>query len=176
MHLVLWYVVLVCHQYDVCEKYFDSVYVGGYGGLSESGLCVFCKLWPVCFLVLCLVHYICQSLETTSSFLPPSLLSICTLLLHLYNNLISSIYAFQLHQLCTPPWTSSHSPLSHFLSHIFSLTYNCPHVLYCFISTTCMSSSLLAIGHASAAYRNPSCSSIAGCHPFPPPHSFLARC
>ena len=22
-----------------------------YGGLSESGLCVFCKLWPVCSLV-----------------------------------------------------------------------------------------------------------------------------
>ena len=30
---------------------FGSVYVGGYGGLSESGLCVFCKLCPVCFLV-----------------------------------------------------------------------------------------------------------------------------
>ena len=28
------------------------MYVGGYGGLSESGLCVFCKLYPVCFLVL----------------------------------------------------------------------------------------------------------------------------
>ena len=28
-----------------------SVYVGGYGGLSESGLCVFCKLCPFCFLV-----------------------------------------------------------------------------------------------------------------------------
>ena len=28
-----------------------TVYVGGYGGLSESGLCVFCKLCPVCFLV-----------------------------------------------------------------------------------------------------------------------------
>ena len=46
MHLTLWYVLLVCHQYDVCENY-----VGGYGGLSESGLCVFCKLCPVCFLV-----------------------------------------------------------------------------------------------------------------------------
>ena len=32
------YVVLVCHQYDVCKKYVGSVYVGGYGGLSESGL------------------------------------------------------------------------------------------------------------------------------------------
>ena len=42
MHLALWYVLLVCHQYDVCE---NSV------GLSESGLCVFCKLCPVCFLV-----------------------------------------------------------------------------------------------------------------------------
>ena len=51
MHLSLWYVVLVCHQYDVCENSVSSVYVGGYGGLSESGLCVFCKLCPVCFLV-----------------------------------------------------------------------------------------------------------------------------
>ena len=29
MHLALWYVVLVCHQYDVCENYVGSVYVGG---------------------------------------------------------------------------------------------------------------------------------------------------
>ena len=43
--------VLVCHQHDVCEISVGSVYVGGYGGLSESGLCVFCKLCPVCFLV-----------------------------------------------------------------------------------------------------------------------------
>ena len=48
---ILWYVLLVCHQYDVCENSVGSVYVGGYGGLSESGLCVFCKLRPVCFLV-----------------------------------------------------------------------------------------------------------------------------
>ena len=40
MHLALWYVVLVCHQYNVCENSDGSVYVGGYGGLSESGLCV----------------------------------------------------------------------------------------------------------------------------------------
>ena len=33
-------------QYDVCENYVD-----GYGGLSESGLYVFCKLCQVCFLV-----------------------------------------------------------------------------------------------------------------------------
>ena len=38
MHLALWYVVLVCHQYDFCKNSVGSVYVGGYGGLSESGL------------------------------------------------------------------------------------------------------------------------------------------
>ena len=43
--------MLVCHQYDVCENYVGSVYIGGYGGLSESGLCVFRKLCPVSFLV-----------------------------------------------------------------------------------------------------------------------------
>ena len=51
MHLALWYVLLVCHQYDVCENSVGSVYVGGYGGLSESGLCVLCKLCQVGFLV-----------------------------------------------------------------------------------------------------------------------------
>ena len=34
MHLVLWYVVFVFHQYDVCKTHVGSVYVGGYGGLS----------------------------------------------------------------------------------------------------------------------------------------------
>ena len=34
-----------------CKNYVGSVYVGGYGGLSESGLCVFCQLCPVSFLV-----------------------------------------------------------------------------------------------------------------------------
>ena len=44
--------MLVCHQCgDVCENSVGSVYVGGYSGLSESGLYVFCKLCPVCFLV-----------------------------------------------------------------------------------------------------------------------------
>ena len=38
MHLSLWYVVRVCHQYDVCENYVGSVCIGGYGGLSESGV------------------------------------------------------------------------------------------------------------------------------------------
>ena len=50
MHLALWYVVLVCYQYDFCENSVGSVYIG-YGGLSESGLCVFRKLCPVSFLV-----------------------------------------------------------------------------------------------------------------------------
>ena len=52
MHLALWYVLLVCHQYDVCEHTVGSVYVDGCGGLSESGLCVFLELCPVSFLVL----------------------------------------------------------------------------------------------------------------------------
>ena len=34
MHLALWYGVLVCHQYDVCESSVGSVYVGGYGGTT----------------------------------------------------------------------------------------------------------------------------------------------
>ena len=51
IHLAHWYVVLVCHQYAVCENYVGSVYAGGYGGLSESGLCVFHELCPVSFLV-----------------------------------------------------------------------------------------------------------------------------
>ena len=45
------YVVFVFHQYDVCEKSVGSVYIGGYGGLSESGLYVFHELCPVSFLV-----------------------------------------------------------------------------------------------------------------------------
>ena len=51
MHLAIWYVVLVCHQYDVCKNSVDSVYVAGYGGLSKSGLCVFRELRPVSLLV-----------------------------------------------------------------------------------------------------------------------------
>ena len=43
--------MLVCHQYGVCENYVGSVYIGGRDGLSESGLCVFRKLFPVKFLV-----------------------------------------------------------------------------------------------------------------------------
>ena len=33
------------------KKYVSSVYIGGYGGLSESGLCVFRELFPVRFRV-----------------------------------------------------------------------------------------------------------------------------
>ena len=40
VHLALWYGVLVCHQYDVCKNYVGSVYVGGYGCLSERGHCL----------------------------------------------------------------------------------------------------------------------------------------
>ena len=32
---------------DVCENSVSSVYVGGYGGLSKSRLCVFRKLCPI---------------------------------------------------------------------------------------------------------------------------------
>ena len=48
---LLWYTVLVCHQNDVSEYSIGSVYDGEYGGLSESRLCVLCKLCPVGFLV-----------------------------------------------------------------------------------------------------------------------------
>ena len=51
MLLTLWYVVLVCHQYDVCTNYVGNVYSGGYSSLSESVLCVFRELCPVSFLV-----------------------------------------------------------------------------------------------------------------------------
>ena len=53
MHLTLWYIVFVCHQNVVCENYIASVYVGWYCGLIQSGHCVFGKLCPVRFLVVC---------------------------------------------------------------------------------------------------------------------------
>ena len=52
MRLTLWYIVFACYQ-DVCENLIDSVYVGGYCGLGESGLWVFSKLYSVGFLVVC---------------------------------------------------------------------------------------------------------------------------
>ena len=45
--------MFVCHHNDVCEDYICSAYVGEYCGLSESKLCVFGKLCPVGFLVVC---------------------------------------------------------------------------------------------------------------------------
>ena len=55
--------MLVCHLYDVCKNYVGSVYVGEYGGLSESGLCVFRELCPVSFLVVGFIvvysHVVC---------------------------------------------------------------------------------------------------------------------
>ena len=53
MYLTLWYIVLICHPNDACEHAICSVYVGKYGGLSESGLCVFRKVCPVDFFVVC---------------------------------------------------------------------------------------------------------------------------
>ena len=47
MHLALWYVVLVCHQYDVFKHYLGSVY----DGLNECGRCAFRELCLVNFLV-----------------------------------------------------------------------------------------------------------------------------
>ena len=52
--------------FDVCKQYIGSVYVGGYGGLSECGLCVFHELCPVSFLVVSespsdLLYYVVMS-------------------------------------------------------------------------------------------------------------------
>ena len=58
MHLAFSCAVLVCHQYDICKNSVSSVYVGGYGGLSESGFCVFRELCPFSFLV---VGLLCPS-------------------------------------------------------------------------------------------------------------------
>ena len=51
MHL--WYIVFICHQDDARENSIGSVsvYVAGYCGLSENGLCIFGKLCPVGFLI-----------------------------------------------------------------------------------------------------------------------------
>ena len=43
--------MLVCYQFDVCRHSVGKLYVGGYSGLSDSGLCVFRELCPVCVLV-----------------------------------------------------------------------------------------------------------------------------
>ena len=46
-------IVVVCHHNYIWENDIVSVYVGGYCGLSESELCVFCKLWLVSLRVVC---------------------------------------------------------------------------------------------------------------------------
>ena len=51
MHHTIWYVVIFCHQDDVCKHYIGSLYVGGYGGLSKNGPCSFHKLYQNYFLV-----------------------------------------------------------------------------------------------------------------------------
>ena len=51
LYPALWYVILVYNQYDVCKDCVGSVYFGGYGGLSQSGLCVFRELFPVSFFI-----------------------------------------------------------------------------------------------------------------------------
>ena len=51
MHLALWYVVLVCHQYDVCENYVAVCMLVGMVVRAKADSCVFCKLCPGCFLV-----------------------------------------------------------------------------------------------------------------------------
>ena len=53
LQLSLGIMCFICHQNDVCENYIGSVYVGGYCRLGESGFCVFGKLCPVGFLVVC---------------------------------------------------------------------------------------------------------------------------
>ena len=45
-----------------CENSIGSVYIDGYGGLSESGLCVFRELCPVSFLVVDECPSVCCSL------------------------------------------------------------------------------------------------------------------
>ena len=47
--LLVSFLCVICHY--VCKNYVGSMHIGGYGGLSESGLCVFRELCPVSFLV-----------------------------------------------------------------------------------------------------------------------------
>ena len=53
MNLTLWYIVFVRDHNDVCKNYIGSVYVGGYCGLSKSGLYIFGILCAVVFLIVC---------------------------------------------------------------------------------------------------------------------------
>ena len=49
MHLAFGMLCLSAISMMFVKNYVGSVYVGGYGGLSESGLCVFRELCPVSF-------------------------------------------------------------------------------------------------------------------------------
>ena len=70
VHLTHWYIVFVCHQNDVCKDAIDSVYVGGYCGLSESELGVFSKLCPVGFLIVCECSSVLLQSVVMSAFKP----------------------------------------------------------------------------------------------------------
>ena len=55
------------------KKYVDSVYVGGYGGPSDCGLCVFREFCPVSFLVVgecpsVLLHYVVMSVVNCGDY------------------------------------------------------------------------------------------------------------
>ena len=64
--ILLFCIVFFCYQNDFCEYSIGSVYVGGYCGPSESGICIFGKLCSVGFRVVCksslfLLHAIVMS-------------------------------------------------------------------------------------------------------------------
>ena len=99
-----------------------------------------------------------HALETT--IFVPSAISIFILLILLYNISPSSIYVFQLHHLFTPPWTPSHSAVSHILLHIHSLSqylHSC--LLHCSPSDTHHLHINPMLGSSSTGYDS-----------FPPPH------
>ena len=62
MHLTLLYIVFVCHQNDVCEKYISSVYVGGYCGLSEVDYVSYVNCVQSAFLLFVNVRQFCCNL------------------------------------------------------------------------------------------------------------------
>ena len=55
MHLTLWYIMLVCHQNDVCENYIGSL-ICWWLLWSERN----CKSCPVGFLVVCKCRLCCN--------------------------------------------------------------------------------------------------------------------
>ena len=69
--------MFVCHHNDVCEDSICSVYVGGFCDLSEIKLCVFRKLCPVGFSVVCKCLSECLSVLLQS-------MSCCMLIVVIY--------------------------------------------------------------------------------------------